>query len=55
MKRLVSLFLALAMVFTMSAALAEVTYPLTTEPVTHTIHALPTITCIHLVYFTTTI
>lgn len=37
MKRLVSLFLALVMVFTMSAALAEVTYPLTTEPVTITI------------------
>ena len=37
MKRLVSLFLALVMVLTMSAALAEVTYPLTTEPVTITI------------------
>ena len=37
MKRLVSLFLALVMVLSMSAALAEVTYPLTTEPVTITI------------------
>lgn len=37
MKRLVSLILALVMVLSMSAALAEVTYPLTTEPVTITI------------------
>lgn len=37
MKRFVSLFLALVMVLSMSAALAEVTYPLTTEPVTITI------------------
>ena len=34
MKRLVSLFLALAILLTIGAALAEVTYPLITEPVT---------------------
>ncbi|MBR5546937.1 MAG: extracellular solute-binding protein [Clostridia bacterium] len=37
MKRLVSLFLALVMVLSLSVSLAEVTYPLTTEPVTITI------------------
>ena len=40
MKKLVSLFLTLVLVLTMSAAVAEVTYPLTTEPVLELVFAI---------------